>query len=164
MSVDVDLKNIGVSAALSGGLDIGLDEIHVDPLSLGVEIGVGDLHVDPLSLGITELPKIDVELSAAVTQLPKIEIEAGITELPLIRSDSKLDLGLDDIRIRELPKIALEFAFRPIRAHFPLQYSFCLELCGFQVFKFSVCGESMVVAEEYVPRAAERCEEPPVKP
>ena len=100
------------SLALSGGVGIGLDILHI----------------------------------------PKIQIGADL------KSDSKVDLGLNDIRIKELPRIELEFGVRPTRVHFPTHYNLCLSLFGMEVVGLALCGESMVITEPYVSHQTERCE------
>ena len=75
-----------------------------------------------------------------------------------LHSESKVDLGLDDIRIRELPVINLLFQVKPIRLHFPVNLKFSMRLLGAELLSVQLCGETMVVAEDYVPHATERCE------
>jgi hypothetical protein len=139
MSADINLDNVNVDLDLSGGADFGLDAI-AGALTSGVNASV--------ALGLDNV-KADVDVG-----LDDIRIK----ELPLIRSDSKLDLGLDNIRIQELPPFRFDFSMRPIRIHLPLNYSFCVEIFGIRLFKFSVCGEGMVVTEDYHAHATERCE------
>jgi hypothetical protein len=74
-----------------------------------------------------------------------------------ITTDSKIDAGLDNIRIRELPKIELELGMKPTRVHSPSHYNVCFSILGMEMFKLGLCGESMVITEPYVPRATERC-------
>ena len=153
---DVDLGNIdvGLDADFSGGVDIGLDAVAnalttgiraTATVAGGLDIGLANVNAD---LGLDDI---------RLRELATIKLEAAIKELPLIRTDSKVDLGLDDIRIRELPELKLELGFRPIRVHLPLNYSFCVELFGFRLFKFSVCGEGMAIAEDYKAHATEVC-------
>jgi hypothetical protein len=149
MSADIHLDNIHAAIGLSGALDFHLDDI-AQALTTGVKISAG---LD--NIRVTELP--EVRVSAAVTQLPEVRVSAAITELPVIRTDSKIDAGLDNIRIQELPPIKLEFSFRPIRIHLPLNYSFSIELLGFRLFKFSLCGEGMAITEDYQPHTTESC-------
>lgn len=88
-----------------------------------------------------------------------------VKELPTIRltsdsklaSDSKLDMGLDDIRIRELPTIRIEASMKPTRVHFPVNLKFGLCALGTEVLSFTVCGESMTVVEDYTPHHTEQC-------
>jgi len=76
--------------------------------------------------------------------------------------DGDLDVGLDEIRILELPTIEiaplfLELGFRPTRVHFPVHLDFCFRLCGFDLMSLSVCGEAMTIIEDYHPHRTERC-------
>jgi hypothetical protein len=75
-----------------------------------------------------------------------------------LHSESKVDLGLDDIRIKELPVINLLFQVKPVRLHFPFDLNLSLRLLGIEFLSVQLCGENMVVAEDYVPHATERCE------
>lgn len=144
---DVDLGNIdvGLDADFSGGVDIGLDAV-ASALTTGVKAGVS--VSGGLDVGLDDI---------RLRELATLKVEASVKELPLIRTDSKVDLGLDDIRIRELPELKLELGFRPIRVHLPLNYSFCIELFGFRLFRFSLCGEGMAIAEDFKAHATERC-------
>jgi hypothetical protein len=153
-----------VNFDIGGGgtaIDIGIDEL-ANALKEGVTVhaGLNDIHIKELATSldakITQL--VPIEVRAAITQLVPIEVRAAITQLPQINTDSKVDLGLDNIRIAEFPPIQLELGMRPVRVHLPLNYSFSFELFGFKLFKFSICGEAMVVSEDYKPHATERCE------
>jgi hypothetical protein len=149
MGVDIDLSHIGIT--LGGGLAV--DPIRIDPLSVGVTA------LPQINAAVTGLPIIKLE--ASVKELPVLKLEASVKELPLIRTDSKLDAkidaGLDNIRITELPPIHFELGFRPIRVHLPLNYHFCFELFGKPIFKFSVCGEGMLIGEDYQAHETEQC-------
>jgi len=93
--------------------------------------------------------------------------DININNLPLIRLDSnskveldsrsKVDMGLNDIRIKELPKIELELSVKPTRVHVPTHYEMCFSLLGMEMFKLGVCGETMVIAEPYIPHKTEGC-------
>lgn len=139
---------------LAGGgtsVELGIDEAAVsiaNALTTGVTVKAG---LDNISI-----KELKASLEAKITQLVPIDLK--ITELPKIVTDSKVDLGLDNIRIAELPPLQLELGVRPVRVHLPLNYTFCLELFGVRLFKFSICGEGMVVSEDYKPHATERCE------
>lgn len=76
-----------------------------------------------------------------------------------LNSTSTMDMGLDDIGIsvKELPRIRLEVAMKPTRIHFPVNYKFGLCTMGMELFAFCVCGESMVIVEDYHPHSTEHC-------
>jgi hypothetical protein len=76
-----------------------------------------------------------------------------------LTSDSKVDMGLNDIRIKELPRIELHLqtAMKPTRVHFPVNLRFGLCTFGIELLAFCVCGETMVVVEDYVPHKTEVC-------
>ncbi len=106
-----------VTMAVSGGLDLGLENIAITQLPT-------------IQLAVTQLPTIDF----AVTQLPTIEL--AITQLPLIQ---------------------LQFSMLPTRIHFPMNLHFNVCALGRELMSFGICGESMVVVEDYVPHVMERC-------
>jgi hypothetical protein len=83
----------------------------------------------------------------------------SLTSDSKLTSTSKVDMGLDDIRIKELPRIDLhlETAMKPTRIHFPVNLRFGLCSLGIELLAFCVCGESMVVIEDYVPHRTEVC-------
>ncbi len=107
----------------------------------GVDVGADDIRVK-------ELPLI---------RFDTIHLESAITAIPKITTESTVALGLDDIRIKELPMIELEFSVKPTRVHYPAHYKFCGAIFGTEIFSFSICGESMMVAEPYLPHRMEIC-------
>lgn len=144
-TLDVNLAGGGTS------IELGIDEAATsiaNALTTGVTVKAG--------LDNIAIKELKASLEAKITQLVPIDLK--ITDLPKIVTDSTLDLGLDNIRIAELPPVQLELAVRPVRVHLPLNYTFCLELFGVRLFKFSICGEGMVISEDYKPHATERCE------
>lgn len=115
---------IDSNMALSGSLDMDLDNIH-----------------------IKELPTISLSSDN------KLVSDSKLT------SDNKVDMGLDNIRIKEIPRIDLhvEMAMKPTRVHFPVNLKFGLCTMGIELLAFCLCGESMVVIEDYVPHRTEEC-------
>lgn len=87
----------------------------------------------------------------ALTTISTLNSDSKLT------SDSKVDLGLDDIRIKELPRIDLQFSMKPTRVHFPVNLQFGVCSFGLPLLTFSICGESMVIVEDYVPHKTEIC-------
>lgn len=160
MSVDVALDNIRIkefpTISLAGGVDFDLDEIHIKELA---PINIGITELPAISIGITELPDINLNAQLAVDKLPTIKLESDSTFKTdnNLKTDNKVDFALD-VRIRELPQFDLQLGLRPMRFHFPLNYRFRLTLFGIKVFEFETCGEGMIVAEDYQPKQAERCE------
>lgn len=116
-------------------------------LSAGVHLAGGlDLDLDNIHVTVNDpLPVIKLDT-----------IKLDVVHLPKIVTESKVDVGLD-IRIKELPKIELEFGFKPTRVHLPTHYQMCFSVLGKEVFKFALCGESMVAIEPYVPHQTEKC-------
>jgi hypothetical protein len=123
--------SIDLNSTLGGGVDIDLDNIR-----------------------IKELPQISTN-STVTLGLDNIHVK----ELPQINTNSTVALGLDNIRIKELPSLDLhlELALKPTRVHFPvnLRVGFCA--LGYEILSFCLCGESMVVTEDYKPHTAEGC-------
>jgi len=135
------MADFDVASSISGTLDVGLDDIHVREVAK-----------------ITTESTVDVGLGEVrVKELPVIRLESSIKELPKIITESKVDLGLDDIRVKELPKFEVEFSVKPVRVHLPGHHKVCISIFGVEVFSLAVCGESMVVAEPYLPHKTEVC-------
>lgn len=111
----------------------------------------GSLDMDLDEIRVKELPTIATEVR--VKELPTIKSESAVT------SESTVDMGLSDIRIRELPKVelCLEVAMKPTRVHLPVNLHFGLTTMGREILGLNLCGESMVVIEDYVPRRTEVC-------
>lgn len=86
-----------------------------------------------------------------------------------------VDADLDNIRIKELPKIELaeinvnarlkelpriEIAIKEIpdtRVHVPAYYNLGISVLGVCLMNLSLCGESQIITEKYVPRRMELC-------
>jgi len=114
-------------------------------LGLGLSGGLGlDLDLDNI--------QVKVNGPLPVIQLDTIKLD--VVHLPKIVTESKVDVSL---AITKLPKIELEFGFKPTRVHLPTHYQMCFSLLGKEVFKFAICGESMVAIEPYVPHQTEKC-------
>lgn len=115
---------------LGGSVDVGLDDIQ-----------------------IKQLPVIVLNSTSNLTSTSDLTTKSELT------SSSTVDLGLDDIRIKELPPIdlRLQTSMKPTRIHFPLNMTLAICGMGNELLSFSVCGESMVVVEDYVPHRTEEC-------
>ena len=107
----------------------------------------GALDLDLDNIRIKEIAPISLTSNSTVKSDSKLT------------SESKVDMGLNDIRIKELPRIELhlEAAMKPTRVHFPVNLRFGLSTLGIELLAFCVCGESMVVVEDYVPHKTEIC-------
>jgi hypothetical protein len=103
-----------------------------------LDAGLDDIHIKEIG-------------PIALTTTSTVNSDSKLT------SDSKVDLGLDDIRIKELPRIELQVAMKPTRVHFPVNLHFGLSALGMELVAFSICGESMVIVEDYVPHKTEIC-------
>lgn len=128
------------------------------PINTGITLG-GNFGIQPLNLqGVLG---INLGGTLAVKGIGLDDIK--INNLPVIRLDTikidplTVDVGLDNIRIKELPKIELEIGLKPVRVHVPSHYQVCLSLLGKEVFKLAFCGETMVATEPYCPHQTENC-------
>jgi hypothetical protein len=146
--------SIATNSSVSGSLDVGLDEIRLKELApINVNANIGKLSLEgngTLGLNVT----------ASVKDIPPLRVEASVLELPVIRTDSRLDAGLNDIRIRELPKLQLELGVKPMCVSFPFNYHFGISIFGCQLFKFSFCGESRLVVQDECTEPMPECPEP----
>ncbi|HME95603.1 MAG TPA: hypothetical protein VKN16_15460 [Methylomirabilota bacterium] len=73
-----------------------------------------------------------------------------------IKTESKVETD-SSISIMKLPQIDLQLGMRPTRVHMPVGLKFCVSLLGMPLVSFDVCGESMVIVEDYTPHRTELC-------
>jgi hypothetical protein len=103
-----------------------------------VDADLDNIHVKELpriEYSVKELPRIEV----GVKELPRIEVQATTS------SDVRSTL---DVAIKEIPDT---------RVHLPAHYNLGISLFGIEILSFSLCGESQVINEKYVPRRVELC-------
>lgn len=94
-----------------------------------------------------------------IKELPLIKLEAKTDSKLEAKTDSKIDAKTDSvIRIKELPQIDLQFGMRPTRIHLPMNMKFGLCLLGVQLLCFDICGENMLVIEDYKAHGTEKCD------
>ncbi len=134
MSADIDIPT-GYSLTLGGGLDLDLDEIRVK-----------------------ELPDIKIETESEIGMgLDNIRIK----EFPAnpLKTEADIDMGLNDIRIKELPRIEVDtqIAIKPTRVHLPMSYTLNFGVLNMNLFSISLCGEGMMVIEDYHKHRTEAC-------
>jgi hypothetical protein len=110
-------------------------------MSGSLDLGLDNIKIAPLvtnsNMAIAPIStdsKMAMSSSLAITEIPPINI--GITELPTIR---------------------LEFGMKPTRVHFPTNMKFTVCAFGKEMLSFGVCGESMIVIEDYHPHQREQC-------
>jgi len=107
----------------------------------------GSLDMDLDEIRVKELPVIQM-----------VNTVKGDKENPIVmNTDSKVDLGLDNIQITKLPQINLQLSMKPTRVHFPVNYKLSFGSMGMELFSLNMCGESMVIVEDYIPHATEEC-------
>lgn len=129
MSADIDIPT-SYTFTLGGAVDFDLDNIRVK------ELAPINLNTNgTLNLGLNDI---------RIKELPKIHLE----------TDNSLE-----IRVKELPRIDLhlELAMKPTRVHFPVNMKLGLCAMGLELFALCLCGEGMVVVEDYRPHATEAC-------
>ena len=92
-----------------------------------------------VNAAVKELPELSAKLAAsfAMEKLPDININAGIKSLPKVL----IDAGLNDLRIKELAPINLQFSLKPARLKLPFGYSINVGILGINVFSFHMQGE-----------------------
>ena len=136
--------NLGGDYGMDVEVDAGLDNIHlaIDELPEVVSrvkelprIELGDINTN---ISVKEMPRIelgDINTNISVKEMPRIEVDANTT--------STLDVSL-----KEIPDV---------RAHLPAHYNLGISIFGIEVVNFSLCGESQVITEKFVPRRMELC-------
>lgn len=134
MSADIDIPT-AYTMTLAGGVDLDLDNIRVK-----------------------EFPDIRLETQSTVDMgLDNIRIR----EFPdnPFKSEADIDMGLNDIRIKELPRIEMDtqIAIKPTRVHLPMNYTLNFGVLNMNLFSLSLCGEGMVVIEDYHKHHTESC-------
>lgn len=98
MSVRVPLDNIHAGVTLGGGVDLGLDDIN---LGGGVDLGLDNINLG----GSVDVGLDNINLGGSVdVGLDNINLGGGVD----------LDLGLDDIRLKELPTVKVEAAIKEL--------------------------------------------------
>lgn len=123
------------------------------PSSYTVKVGgtgstiLVDADLDNIHTYVEKIPRIELSLE----KIPKVETESGIRirELPQI-----------NLAVEKIPPITtnLNLAIKEVpeqRYHMPAYYHVGFSLFGLEVFRLSLCGESQVINEKYVPRRME---------
>ena len=117
--------------------------------NLGGDYGVDlDAGLDNVNISVNNLP----EFVSRVKELPRLEIgeintNLRVKEIPRIEIDANTASTLD-LSIKEIPDV---------RAHLPAYSHPGISIFGVEVINFSLCGESQVITEKYVPRRMELC-------
>lgn len=134
------------------GKDISVDQNFSLALSGGVDLGVEELKDMKLNAGLDNIK---------INNIPKITVDAGLSDIRVkefpdkpLKTDSNLD-----IRITQLPKIELDaqFSVKPTRVHLPMNYKLSIGVMGYELLGFAFCGEGMIITEEYQKHTTERC-------
>jgi hypothetical protein len=138
-----------IATSVNGALDLDLDNIHIREIA-------------PITLNSTSKLSTDSELDGKLdVGLDKIGLKSDskLTSDSKLKADATVDLGLDDIRINNLPPLELnvQASVKPTRVHFPINLKFAVCVLGKELVSFRTCGETMVVIEDYVPHKTEEC-------
>ena len=140
MSADISIPQ-DYALTLGGGVDLGLEELKDMKINAGLD-------------------------NIKINNIPKITVDAGLSDIRLkefpkdpLKTDSKVDMGLNDIRITQLPKIELDaqFSVKPTRVHLPMNYRLSIGVMGYELLGFALCGEGMIITEEYQKHTTEEC-------
>lgn len=130
-----------------GSFSIDLPEIKTSS-TLNVSVEKLPEIKATVNAGITQLPEIktssDLNTNINVGKLPEVSVSAVLKSLPKI----VLDAGLDNLRIRELAPVNLQFSLKPARLRLPFGYTFKVGVLGLDIFSFSMQGEVKAVLED----------------
>lgn len=108
----------------------------------------------------------DLLSNIRIMEVQPVTLQGGATA---IKTESKMEGGTNPIKteskmetdssisIMKLPQIDLQLGMRPTRVHMPVGLKFCVSLLGLPLVSFDVCGESMVIVEDYTPHRTELC-------
>lgn len=108
----------------------------------------------------------DLLSNIRIMEVQPVTLQGGATA---IKTESKMEGGTNPIKteskvetdssisIMKLPQIDLQLGMRPTRVHMPVGLKFCVSLLGMPLVSFDVCGESMVIVEDYTPHRTELC-------
>ncbi|HEX7217053.1 MAG TPA: hypothetical protein VF578_22780 [Methylomirabilota bacterium] len=102
----------------------------------------------------------DLLSNIRIMEVQPVTLQGGATA---IKTESKMEGGANPIKtdssisIMKLPQIDLQLGMRPTRVHMPVGLKFCVSLLGLPLVSFDVCGESMVIVEDYTPHRTELC-------
>ena len=123
---------IGNTGSSTYRVDANLDDMHMHGEKLP-NINFGDINTR-----VKELPRIefgDINSNVRIKELPRIDLTATTT--------STVNLA-----ITQIPDV---------RTHLPAHYKLGVAIFGVEIVSFSLCGESQVITEKYVPRRMELC-------
>src|SRR4026209_1083474 len=108
----------------------------------------------------------DLLSNIRIMEVQPVTLQGGATA---IKTESRMEGGTNPIKterkvetdssisIMKLPQIDLQLGMRPTRVHMPVGLKFCVSLLGMPLVSFDVCGESMVIVEDYTPHRTELC-------
>lgn len=131
--------------------DVKIPQDYTLTMGGGVDLDLNDIHVK-------EFPANKLQTDSTVDMgLDNIRIK----EFPAnpIKSEADIDMGLNDIRIKELPRIEMDtqVSIKPTRVHLPMNYTLNFGVLNMNLFSLSLCGEGMVIIEDYHKHRTETC-------
>lgn len=111
-----------------------------------VRASVDKLVPIDFNVAIKELPELSARIGAslALDKLPDININGAIKSLPKVI----IDAGLNDLRVKELAPINLQFSLKPARLKLPFGYSFKVGIFGLEIFSVQMKGEVKAELED----------------
>lgn len=149
--------NQPIATQLHGGLDL-TTELTGDSTKPVTTLLTGDPNKPVSNLMTGDPTKPLATLILGDPTRPIATVLEGNPTKP-VTTNSTVDLGLDNIHIKELPRIELstEIGIKPTRIHNPVDLKLCISLLGLEILSFEMCGESMTIIEPYVPHKTEEC-------
>jgi hypothetical protein len=136
--------------------------IHIENVDNDLLSNIRIMEVQPVTLqGGTTAIKTESKMEGGTNPIKtESKLEGGTNPL---KTESKIEGGANPIKtdssisVMKLPQIDLQFGMRPTRVHMPVGLKFCVSLLGMPLVSFDVCGESMVIVEDYTPHRTELC-------
>jgi hypothetical protein len=123
---------IGNTGGSSYRVDADLDNVHV------LVDKIPTVNFGEINTHLKEMPRIEfgaINSSVSIKELPRIDLTATTTSTV-------------NVAITQIPDV---------RAHLPAHYKLGIAIFGVEIVSFSLCGESQVITEKYVPRRMELC-------
>jgi hypothetical protein len=121
-----------------GGGSSSIPTSYTHTVLVGSSGSTVSVDADLDNIRVKELPRIELgDIKVFWEKIPRIELSADTV--------STVNLNL---AIKEIPDV---------RTHLPSHYDFGVSILGVDVVSFSVCGESQLITEKYVPRLTEKC-------
>ena len=107
---------------------------------------------------------VDANVNGSITTNLSGDVDFGldnikVTGFPKLQTDSSMavsGMGMDDIHIKELPRLDMDLGIKPMKVHLPSHYEMCFSFLGNEIFKVALCGETMAITEPMNNRIQEK--------